>query len=76
VLKVLLTAGVDINTRWRSHASLALHIVVWLGHKEIVEILINKGADVNTQYDGQTPMDVAIEHKHKEIVNILCDAEG
>jgi ankyrin repeat domain-containing protein 50 len=76
VLKVLLTAGADINTSWRSHASPALHIAVWLRYREIVEILINKGADVNTQYDGQTPMDVAIERKHEEIVNILRDAGG
>jgi ankyrin repeat protein len=40
-----------------------LHIAAREGHKEIVELLIAKGADVNAMdKDGNTPLDSAIRH--------------
>ena len=46
------------------------------GHKEIVELLISKGADVNPKVDsgrrkGKTPVDAAIDTNRAEIIAIL-----
>jgi len=50
-----------------------LHLAAQMGHKEIVELLIAKGADVNAKCDvGWTPLHNA---QDKEIVELLI-AEG
>ena len=42
------------------------------GHKEIVELLIDNGADVNAKMeDGRTPLDVAIKYKKTETADLL-----
>ena len=41
-------------------------------HKEVVELLIAKGADVNAmKIDGMTPLDMATFGNHNEIVDFL-----
>ena len=45
------------------------------GHKEIVELLISKGADVNAKNAVNKPLHMAAERGHKEIVELLI-AEG
>ena len=42
-------------------------------HKEIAELLISTGADVNVKKDdGRTPLDFAIKFKNTEIADLLC----
>ena len=42
------------------------------GHKEVVELLIAKGADVNAKGDGgTTPLDRAIINDEPEIADLL-----
>ena len=42
------------------------------GHKEVVELLIAKGADVKAKDEGgKTPLDVSIQFKELEITNLL-----
>ena len=42
------------------------------GHKEVVELLIAKGADVNAKGDGgTTPLDRAIINDETEIADLL-----
>jgi len=49
-----------------------LHFAVRAGNKDIVELLIANGADVNTKNEaGQTPRDVALRRNQKEIVELL-----
>ena len=49
-----------------------LHLAAVIGHKEIIEILIAKGADVNARkMNGWTPLDNAIKRKHPEIADLL-----
>jgi ankyrin repeat protein len=49
-----------------------LHIATHLGHKEIAELLIAKGADVNAKIeDGKTPLDLAISFRQTETADLL-----
>ncbi|MDA7653433.1 ankyrin repeat domain-containing protein [bacterium] len=71
-VKQHLAAGTDVNAKddvveWTT----LLHAAVG-GHKEIVELLIAKGADVNVKDAfGMTPLDRTIEWKRTETADLL-----
>ena len=49
-----------------------LRIAAYWGHKEIVELLIAKGAEVNAKTAiGSTPLDRASTFNHTEIIDLL-----
>ena len=49
-----------------------LHETARSGRKEVVELLIANGADVNAKNrNGDTPLDSAIKDKHTETADIL-----
>ena len=49
-----------------------MHRAAFDGHKEIAELLIAKGADVNAKnQEDTTPLDKAIENKQAEVANLL-----
>ncbi len=49
-----------------------MHFAALEGRKEVVELLIAKGADVNVKTeDGLTPLDRAIKYKRTETADLL-----
>jgi ankyrin repeat protein len=58
-VKQHLAAGTDVNAK-DMFGSTPLHGASTLGRKEIAELLIAKGADVNAEFDadGLTPLDL------------------
>ena len=48
-----------------------LHWAAYRDHKEIVELLIAEGADVNAKDAGTTPLDWAVYEDHPEIADLL-----
>ena len=68
-VKQHLDAGTDVNAKQREDGATPLLIAAVAGQKEIAELLIADGADVNAKDDvGQTPLYFAAD---KEVVELL-----
>ena len=69
-VKAFIQEGIDVNTK--VHGCTPLHCAARYGHKEVAELLIAKGADVNAKdMRGRTPIDLAIDQGRKEIAKLL-----
>jgi ankyrin repeat protein len=69
-VKAFIQEGIDVNTK--VHGSTPLHCAARYGHKEVAELLIAKGADINAKDTrGRTPIDLAINKSQKEIAKLL-----
>ena len=69
-----LDKGVDVNAKDENDEAgwTPLHRAAQKGHKEITELLIANGADVNAEEeDGWTPLHYAALNGHKEIAELL-----
>ena len=74
-VKQHLDAGADVNAKGK-YGRAPLHYAASRGLKEIIELLIARGADVNTKievgdYIGQTPLDGAIQWDRTESAELL-----
>ncbi len=69
----LLEAGADVNYQNDDRYNCtALIWAVWVGHAEIVELLISKGANPNLiNNEGKTVLTIATEENYSEIVELL-----
>ncbi len=67
-----LDKGVDVNAKMKATGYTPLHEATTWGHKEIVVLLIAKGADVNAKDDGgRTPLHAAAGGGYKEIADLF-----
>jgi len=74
-VKQHLDAGADVNAKGK-YGRTPLHYAATRGLKKIIELLIARGADVNTKievgdYKGQTPLDGAIQWNRTETADLL-----
>ena len=69
-VKKHLASGADLNTK-DSEGGTPLHHAAWNGHKEVAELLIEKGAVVNALGVNGTPLDWAIFRNHTEAAALL-----
>jgi len=77
-VKEHLAAGTDVEAWDDVNEQTPLHLAAFGGRKEIVELLISKGADVNSRTmwnpkhkTGWTPLLYAVDHGHKEVAELL-----
>lgn len=70
ILEVLLDHGACINSLTLSDGYTPLQLATEIGHKEVVELLLNRGADINAG-TKQPPLHLAIKKKHETIVKLL-----
>ena len=70
-VKQHLAAGTDVNAK--ASNGTPLHLAATFGHKEIAELLIDKGADVNAVGGllGWTPLHWAASEGRKEVAELL-----
>jgi len=74
-VKQHLDAGADVNAKGQ-YGRTPLHYAASRGLKKIIELVIARGADVNTKievgdYKGQTPLDGAIQWNRTETADLL-----
>ena len=70
-VKQFLADGADVNVK-NGKGVLLLYNSGWEDRKEIAELLVAGGADVNAKDRySQTPLDSAISLKHAEITDLL-----
>ena len=74
-VKQHLAKGTDVNEK-KGNGETSLHDAADYGHKEIAELLIKEGADVNPRIligrqQGMTPLDLAIRRKRTETADLL-----
>ena len=75
VIQRFINDGFDINQELDEYGWTPLIFASDNGHKEIVEMLMRAGADIEkADKYGWTPLIVAINNGHKEIVEILIRA--
>eukprot|EP01059_Diplonema_ambulator_P000943 TRINITY_DN10735_c0_g1_i1.p1 TRINITY_DN10735_c0_g1~~TRINITY_DN10735_c0_g1_i1.p1 ORF type:complete len:1447 (+),score=221.67 TRINITY_DN10735_c0_g1_i1:257-4597(+) len=71
-LKVLLAInGLDINVRDKIKAQTAIHYAAARGYMEAVGELLTAGATLVVDYDGNGPLNLAIQAGHREITETL-----
>ena len=71
-IKQHLADGADVNAKEAKNRITPLHWAAWRGRKEIAELLIAKGASLNTKNnDGGTPLHNAAWKGHVEIAKLL-----
>jgi ankyrin repeat protein len=76
MVRLLLDEGVDPNTIFYPGsriATTALYIAASHGHDAIVQLLIEKGANVNLKDSPGQPLVVATSHNKKTVVRILLE---
>ena len=71
-VKQHIAAGADVNAKVKFGWA-PLHIATMYGHKEIAELLISSGADLNAKCnnDGWIPLQYAAQKGQKEIAELL-----
>ena len=79
-VRALLESGMDVNRIGRvCDGYTALHVAAYKGHRAVVKVLIDAGADVNTRDTSNrlhfgTPLFLAATHGHASVVHQLIKA--
>jgi len=71
-LKNLIEQGAKVNVKARNDIT-PLHAAASMGHRDTVELLINKSAEVHAKSskDGSTPQDFAVREGRQDVADTL-----
>jgi len=72
IMNFLVEHGADIEASLGEGGWTFLHVAVSLGHKYLVQKLIELGANKNALLEnGQTPLDIALKYRRLEVIELL-----
>lgn len=74
--RILLKYGANVNIATTKHLESPLHLAIAAGSLEITNLLIENGADIHLTTSSLSPLDLAIIHKHPNIVRRLLEING
>ena len=75
IAKTLLARGADVNARQADDFS-PLHGAAQNGQLAMVKLLLGHGAEVNAKGGGRTPLVIALEQGHQDVVALLRQHGG
>ena len=70
VVRVLLEHGAEINKAANSGCT-PLFIASQEGRVDVVRVLVEQGADITKTWDNKTPLHIARQMNHPEIIHLL-----
>ena len=71
-VRLLIEKGANLDKATKVYFWTALYQACWWGHLEIVRLLVEAGANIAKKAkDGNTPLDIAIDKEHTDIINYL-----
>lgn len=69
MVELLIRNRADLNAKDDKYGATALHLAAYRGHKKVVRILLEKGADIYAKdKEGDTPLDAALMGGHQDVV--------
>jgi len=72
-VKALVSYGIDVNLKSNAGQT-AIFYAVSYSHGDIVEILLENGAEINfIDINGRSPLSIAVENKYMGIEKLLRD---
>ncbi len=72
LVRTLIENGTDVDSIEDSYSKTALHRAAMSGHRDVVEFLLTKGADIDAKdYSVASPLHRAAEKGHKEVAELL-----
>uniref|UniRef100_A0A673IS20 NF-kappa-B inhibitor epsilon-like n=1 Tax=Sinocyclocheilus rhinocerous TaxID=307959 RepID=A0A673IS20_9TELE len=75
LLRLLMKSAVDLNMQEGTSGKTALHVAVELHDVPAVNLLLNKGANVDAaMFNGCTALHLAVGRQDAAIANLLCQA--
>jgi len=76
-VRALLAEDPSLVTFRDAEQSTALHYAIWKGHRELVELLLESGADINAHnandHWGTTPLHAAAHSNNVALVKLLAE---
>ncbi|XP_076684261.1 uncharacterized protein LOC143377154 [Andrena cerasifolii] len=74
VAKLLLTSGSKVNSRYKSPSNTALHFAALNGDTEIVQMLLDRGANVDAKnVHSKTPLHNAVQSMEAKMISLLLN---
>jgi ankyrin repeat protein len=76
LVKLLIDRGADVNQHGGLYSESPLHFAAQDGNVELVKLLLQAKADPKAkEWHGKTPLDLAKERKHPDVVKLLESAK-